>query len=206
MATVLIARDGKVLADRSYGVPDHAKYMPGTTVPNFPLRGLSAPINALAAQLAADDGKLAAFDSASIPAPTQVAKSVGSAYPQYVNRRIFTPIGAHRTVVDSTGAFSSNVDELYRLELGLENPRAFVPAFYPADKTPSTRRNATAGWTVGRNGGTTRWSAFGTPDGRQNAFVRFPDVRATIIILTDRPNFDAGTAAARIADRLFPKP
>jgi CubicO group peptidase (beta-lactamase class C family) len=202
MATVLIARDGKVLVDRSYGVPDHAKYMPGTTVPNFPLRGLAAPINALIAQLAVEDGKLAAFDAGAVPAPAQVAKGVGATYVQYVTRRIFTPIGAHKTVVDSAGAFQSNVDELYRLELGLENPRAFS-ATGPA-KSQDTRREA--GWTVGRNSGTTLWSAFGTPEGMQNAFVRFPEAHASIIILTDRPGFNASGAAARIADKLFPVP
>ena len=207
MATVLIARDGKVLVDRSYGVPDDPKYMPGTTVPNFPLLGLSTPINALVAQLAVVDGKLAAFDTAAMPTPAQVAKGVGSSYAQYVTRRIFTPIGAHKTTVEFTGAFSSNVDELYRLELGLENPRAFIPAnATTALSTSPTAHDETAGWTVGRNGATTLWSAFGTPTGMQNAFVRFPDTRATIIILTDRPNFDAGSAASRIADKLFPTP
>src|SRR5690348_4755134 len=42
MATVLVARDGEVLIDRSYGVPAQPKYMPTTAVPQFDLGGLSA--------------------------------------------------------------------------------------------------------------------------------------------------------------------
>ena len=201
MATVLVARDGKVLVDRSYGVPDNSKYMPGTTVPNFPLLGLSAPINALVAQLAAADGKLA-LERGVVPPASAIATGVGTTYSAYVTRRVFTPIGAHKTTVDSLGEFSSNVDELYRLELGLENQRAFI-AGNALSAAPPTR-DETAGWHVGRHGSTTLWSAFGTKDGTRNAFIRFPETRTTIIILTDRTTFDAGTAAARIADKLFP--
>src|SRR5690348_15590314 len=60
-ATVLVAENGKVLVDRSFGIPPQARYMPSTTVPNFPLGGLSAPFVTTAAVLAARDGKLS-FD------------------------------------------------------------------------------------------------------------------------------------------------
>ncbi|CAN5484624.1 hypothetical protein BH09GEM1_BH09GEM1_10390 [soil metagenome] len=201
MTTVLVARAGHVLVDRSYGVPDHARYMPGTTVPNFSLGGLSAPINALVAQLAAADGKLV-LEKGMIPSPALVAKGVGTTYAQYVSQRVFTPIGAHKTVVDTSGAFSSNVDELYRLELGLENPRAFARGVPPTQPV----RDESSGWHIGRHESTTLWSAFGTPAGMRNAFIRFPETRTTIIILTDRDTFDAGKAAARIVDKLFPSP
>ena len=206
MATVLVARDGHVLADRSYAIPDHKRYMPGTTVPNFALGGLSAPINALVAQLAAADGNLV-LENAVVPTAAVVAKSVGTTYTQYVTQRVFTPIGAHKTVVDSAGAFSSNVDELYRLELGLENPRAFARATAASGApTAQALHDASIGWSIDRHASTIRWTAFGTPAGMRNAFIRFPETRTTIIILTDRDTFDAGTAAARIADRLFPTP
>jgi cyanophycinase len=195
MATVLVARDGKVLIDRSYGVPDDPKYMPGTTVPNFPLRGLSAPINTLVAQLAVADGKLAAFDVTTMPVPAQVAKSVGATYAQYVTRRIFTPIGSHKTVVDSTGAFSSNVDELYRLELGLEHPRAFA---LPGAANPS--RDESLGWNIDNSRGTRQLGSFGTTSGMRNAFIRIPAKRISIIILSNRDDLNARAAAERIAD------
>ena len=196
MATVLIARDGKVLADRSYGVPDSPKYMPGTTVPNFPLLGLSAPINALVAQLAVGDAKLPALDAAPMPTPAQIAKGIGATYSQYVTRRIFTPIGAHKTVVDSLGAVSSNVDELYRLELGLENPRAFV---LPGIAMPA--RDESLGWNVDNSRGARQLSSYGTTSGTRNAFVRVPAKRITIIILSNRDDLNARLAAERIMER-----
>ncbi len=195
MATVLVAQDGRVLADRSYGVPDHARYMPGTTVPNFTLGGISTPINALVAQLAAADGKLV-VERGEVPSPSMVAKSEGTTYAQYVARRLFTPIGAHKTVVDSAGAFQSNVDELYRLELGLENPRAF-----DAPRAAATTRDASMGWSADTYRGAQRLSAFGTPSGMRNAFVRIPSRGITIIILTTRAELSARDVAEHIADR-----
>ncbi|HKN65127.1 MAG TPA: Type 1 glutamine amidotransferase-like domain-containing protein, partial [Gemmatimonadaceae bacterium] len=57
-AAVLVARNGKVLVDRSYGIPPQAHYMPTTTVPNFQLGGLSAGFDAMAALIAVREGKL----------------------------------------------------------------------------------------------------------------------------------------------------
>lgn len=206
-ATVLVARDGKVLVDQAYGVPDHPRYMPGTTVPNFPLGALSDPINALVAQLAVADGKL---DRDSIRGPRVaelVAKSVGSSYSQYVTRRVFAPVGAHKTVVDSGGAFASNVDELYRLELGLQSSRTFANDNASTGTAPASAvRDESLGWRVDRYRGLARWSAFGTADGMRNAFVRLPDRRVSIIILTDRDGVNARDIADRIADRLIVQP
>jgi hypothetical protein len=41
-ATVLVARQGKVIANRSFGVPPQARYMPTTTVPLFSLGEMSS--------------------------------------------------------------------------------------------------------------------------------------------------------------------
>jgi len=223
-ATVLVARDGKVLVDQAYGVPDHPRYMPGTTVPNFPLGELSDPINALVAQLAIADGKLRLDESLNgssgvtvgeylsraqaVPNGAKaladlVAKRTASGYPQLVARRIFTPIGAHKTVVDSSAAFASNVDELYRLELGLESSRTFAnDNASNGTATASVARDESLGWHVDQYRGLARWSAFGTADGRRNAFVRIPDRRLSIIILTDRDGVNAREIADRIAERL----
>jgi cyanophycinase len=195
-ATVLVARDGKVLLAESYGVPDHPSYMPGTTVPNFTLGRVSDPINALVAQLAVADGKLKTADMATA---ASVAKGVGTSYSAYVTRRVFTPIGAHKTVVDSSGAFASNVDELYRMELGLENPRAFSP-----DTGATIARDESLGWKADMYHGLRRLSAYGSADGMRNAFVRIPEKRVSIIILTDRDRFNARDIADRIVERLVP--
>ena len=201
-ATLLVARDGKVLLDQAYGIPDHPRYMPGTTVPNFPLGDIARPINALVAQLAIADGKLPA--TATDAEPGAVAKAVGSTYMQYATRRVFTPIGVHKTVVDSTGTFASNVDELYRLELGLENSRAFVPDnAITGLPTQLTSRNESLGWTVDRFHGAERWSAFGTSNGMRSAFVRFPQQRVAIIILTDRDGLNARDIAEALASVLL---
>ena len=198
MTTVLVAQEGRVLVDRSYGVPDHPRYMPGTTVPNFTLGGLSTPINALVAQLAVADGKLA-IENGSVPPAAVVAQRVGTTYSQYVARRLFTPIGAHKTTVDSIGAFSSNVDELYRLELGLENPHTF-----DAPRTTGASRNASLGWNVDTTHDAQRFSAFGTSSGARNAFIRIPSRALTVIILSDRDNLSARSAAERIIERFLP--
>ena len=202
-ATVLVARDGKVLLDQAYGVPDHPRYMPGTTVPNFPLGELSDPINALVAQLAIADGKLKRESIRGARIAELVAQSVGSSYAQYVTRRVFTPIGAHKSVVDSSGAFASNVDELYRLELGLQSSRTFANATALSGTAPANAiRDESLGWHVDRFRGLARWSAFGTADGMRNAFVRIPDRRVSIIILTDGDGVNAREIADRIAERL----
>jgi cyanophycinase len=221
MATILVARDGEVLVDRSYGVPDHPRYMPGTTVPNFPLGAMSDPINALVAQLAITDGKLSLDEPLGSGTVTVgqylsnphltpggaklladlIARHTGGSYSAYVTRRVFTPIGAHKTVVDASGAFQSNVDELYRLELGLENSRAFVGEGNTADD----KRDEALGWHSDLLVGLTRLSAFGTASGRRTAFMRIPERHAVIIILTDRDTLDAQEIADRIAERLLSK-
>ncbi len=192
-ATVLVAEDGRVLADEAYGVPDQPRYLPRTTAPNFALGGIAAPLDSLAS-------RLAARDSAARP-DERLGKR---AYPQFVARRVFTPVGAHRTTVDAAGAFRSNVDELYRLSFAFdprETPAALGgPA--PTDGPPDALDASASGWQVDRVGGLTRLSAFATPDGRRGAFVRIPDRRATIVILSDRDAVDARGLAERIAERL----
>ena len=178
-ATVLVAQDGKVFIDQAYGVPDHPKYTPATTVPNFALGELSAPITALVDQLLPPTDK--------------------QTFPQRVNRSVGAPVGWHKTVADSGGQISSNVDELYRLALGLESSRTFASDSTRAGTAPDYTR----GWRTDRFQGLTRLSAYGTADGRRNAFVRIPERKAAIIILTDSDATDARALADRIVERLL---
>jgi cyanophycinase len=180
-ATVLVARAGKVLVNRSYGIPLHPKYTPTTTLPNFPLGEIAATFQAVAAQL---------------------PRSSGASYRQFLTRALFTPVGINRTTVDSNGAMQSNVDELYRWELGLEYPRTFVRDTSGAP-TDAPAPDPALGWRADRMRGLSRLSAFGTTDGHRNAFVRFPDERAAIIVLTSSDEIDARAIADRIAERLF---
>jgi len=185
-ATVLVAQDGRVLADEAYGVPDQPRYLPRTTAPNFALGGMAAPLDSVAAWIAAHDARARPDE-----------RIGGRAYPQFVARRIFTPVGAHRTTVDTAGAFRSNVDELYRLSLAFDPREVRDTAGVPAPP------DSALGWHADRVRGLTRLSAFATPDGRRGAFVRIPERRLTLVILTDRDDVDARGIADRIAERLL---
>src|SRR3954470_5186843 len=225
-ATVLVARNGTVLVNRSYGIPPQARYMPTTSVPNFALGGLSAGFDAMAALIAAREGKLSLDEPIGTQAGATtvreyltmqswpdsgrqlaalVARRMGTPFTQLVTRRIFTPIGAHRTIVGSDGLLQSNVDELYRWELGLENYRDFAADSLPATDGSSDVRQLPmrAGWRADSYRGVTRYAEDGTPSGRRNAFVRIPESKATIIILTDSDAVDARALADAITDRLL---
>jgi cyanophycinase len=226
-ATVLVAQNGRVLVDRSYGIPPQAKYMPTTTVPNFALGGLSAGFGATAALLLARDGK---FSLEQTMTPTSsvtlreyleaeapwadsgkqlaelVSKQGGTPYNQLVTRRIFTPIGAHKTVVSPDGPMESNVDELYRWELALEHNREFgVDSTAATDGSTDVRQQPSlrgAGWNAESYHGVNRFTEYGTTNGHRNAFVRIPDRKAVVIILTNSNGFDARAAADAITGRL----
>jgi cyanophycinase len=211
IATVLVAQNGKVFIDAAYGIPPQRKYMPETTIPNFPLLGLSSGFNAAAIIGLEHDGKLK-FDD---PFPdgsglsvrgvllqyehsasrrrailALIAKKGGASYTAQITRRIYTPIGMHKTVVDSaTGEFHSNVDELYRWELGMTDIKGL--------------RQGAFGWRIDNFKGNVRESEFGTSDGKRNAFVRFPAQHAVIIILTSSPTADTQGIAERISQRLL---
>jgi hypothetical protein len=153
--------------------------MPATTVPNFALGGVGAPIEALVKQLATANDKLGLN--------------------QRLTRYIGAAAGWHKTVADSSGMISSNVDELYRLSLVSESARNFRADSASTNPAP----DFSLGWNSDVVHGVTRLSAFGTSDGKRNAFVRIPDRRATIIILSDGAQVDAKGIADRIAQRLL---
>ena len=70
---------------------------------------------------------------------------------------------------------------------------------------PDPRRafDVVKGWSVDQFHGVPRLAAYGTPDGKRNAFMRFPDRHAVVIVLTADDNADAKGLAERIADRTF---
>jgi cyanophycinase len=217
-ATVLVAQNGKVFAARSYGVPAQRRYMPTTTMPNFALGGLSEALNAVLARAAIREVRLTPDEQLASGVSVRsyltherdvpdgdrrlaelLTKKVGS-YQQLLTRALYAPTGMHKTVADSlTGAFSSNVDELYRLELVLTAPRASADA---GDAANSRALDA-FGWRVDSYHGVARESQYATGDGKRGGWVRFPERRAAIIILTDSDGVDAKALADRIADRLL---
>ena len=158
-ATVLVAQNGKILVNTSYNVPPQRRYMPTTTSPNFELGEISEFLNAAAKARVTAEGNVS--------------------YAQMVQRGLTGPSGMPHTRVDtSTRRFSSNVDELYRVDRVLA-----------ADGDGNSAAEKSA--------------AYGTTDGKRHAFVRYPSRQAAIIILTGSDAVDARAMADRIMTRLL---
>ena len=169
-ATVLVAQDGKVLVNAAYGVPPQPRHTPETAMPNVPLLGLSAVLNAALVP-----------DSSGRVGPTSV-------------RRVLLTGGMQRVTYDSVSrTWQGNVDDLYRFEQGRTALRPGVP-----DTATVVR-----GFATDTVRGMRRHSVFGAADGRRAAWVRYPERRATILVLTSDDAADARGMAQRIADRLF---
>ena len=97
------------------------------------------------------------------------------------------------TYDSASRSWQGNVDDLYRFEQGRTALRPGVP-----DTTTAVR-----GFTTDTVRGMRRQSVFGTADGRRAAWIRYPERRTTILLLTSDDAADARGMAQRIADRLF---
>jgi len=235
-ATVLVAQNGNVLVDKSYGIPEQPRYMPTTTVPQFALGGISRVYEAVAAQALEHDGALKSTDTlaegatvsqflsgernvangdslvaALIAARAEAepprggrggrggrgasAPNPAAAYNAYLARHVYTPVGEHKTSATANGEVHSDVDELYRFELGLENPAAFVRAANADAFDPRL------GWQADKFDGMERLSAFAAPNGRRGAFVRVPEKDLTVIVLTNDDTADAKAIADDIVEK-----
>lgn len=226
MATVLVARGGEVLIDKAYGIAPQPKYMPATTMPQFALGGLSAGFLAAAARVAERENHLS-LDDPIVPGEAMsireylasatswpdsgrklaelIGKRTGTPFQQFATRRVLTPIGAHKTKISPDGQVESDVDELYRFELGLESNRAFgADGGVATDGSSDVKQEGNGnipGWESTAPGGVARYAEYGTTSGRRNAFVRLPEHRTTIIILSNSDSVDA----RGLADRLLAK-
>ena len=198
-ATVLVAMKGDVFIDQAYGIAAQPRFMPRTTLPQFSLGDISTVWSALCAQLpaqAARGGRGAANpDSAPPTAPAGAGRGRGRGGPppsplQQCVSRISSVIGAHQSVSTDGKDVQSSVDELYRLGLGLDVPNTWRDADY------------TKGWTVDTYKGQQRVAAYATADGKRAAFVRLPEMHATVIILTNDANADARGMSEKILDRM----
>jgi cyanophycinase len=192
-ATVLVAQDGKVLVNKSWGISVQPRYMPTTTVPQFALGATSGVFASLCSQLPdAPAGRGAGGTRDSTQADTvPAAVAAMTPFQRCVARQVSMPIGMHKTTATADGQVQSSVDELYRLALGLENPRTWRDI------------DGTKGWEAETSSSLTRLAAYGADGGRRNAFVRVPDRRAVVIVLTNDDQADAKGTANRILDRLF---
>ncbi len=193
-AQVVIAQNGKVFAARSYGIQDQPHFMPTTTVPQFWLGDMGAVFTAICDQMppAPARGGNGGGRGANQPPQTPLQRCIG---------RVSTPIGMHKTNATAEGQVMSDADELYRLSLGLGAAKTFVR------DTTGGAEGATfddaKGWTADTYKGGARLSVYGAPGGKKHAFVRIPDRKATIIILTNDDSADARMLADRISDRLI---
>ncbi len=210
-ATVLVAQNGKVFIDQSFGIPAQPKFMPTTTVPNFSLGGITKVFEAICAQVPEPAGRgrgAAAPDSAGAAGRGRGGPPASPLTPfqRCVTQRASSPVGMHKTTATEAGDVLSNVDELYRLALGLEVPRTYTRGASADSGAARESIDASKGWEVDSYRGTTRYSAYGPDAGKRNAFVRIPDKHATIIILTNDATADARGIAETITDRLIAKP
>jgi cyanophycinase len=200
-ATVLVAQNGSVLVDRSYGIPDQNRYMPTTTVPQFNVGGITEIFNALCAQIPEPPpgrGRAGAATDTVAGRGRGRAADPGTPFQSCITRRVSTPVGLHKTTATADGQVQSNVDELYRVSLGLENPRTYV-----RDTTSTGTIDRTKNWEPDTYRGVARLSAYAAAGGKRGAFVRIPDKHATIIILTNDESADAKGMADKITDRLL---
>jgi cyanophycinase len=109
-------------------------------------------------------------------------------------RRVLAVGGMQRVTYDSSSrSWSGNVDDLYRFEQGRT---ALLPG--ARDTATSVR-----GFVTDTVNGMRRHAAFGAGNGRRSAWVRYPERRTTILVLTTDDSADADAITRRIADRLF---
>ncbi|HEX4936780.1 MAG TPA: Type 1 glutamine amidotransferase-like domain-containing protein [Gemmatimonadaceae bacterium] len=203
-ATVLVAQDGKVLADRAYGIAPQPRYMPETTVPQFALGDMTAIFAAICDQVPEPPARgRAAPDSALPPAAAAQREREAAMTPlqRCVAQRAATPVGLRKTTATPEGEVQSSVDELYRVSLGLEHPPTYARGA-AGDGAPRRPIDGARGWEGDRWRGVARYRAFTRAGGKRGAFVRIPERRTTIIILTNDDEGDASAMADTIAERL----
>jgi hypothetical protein len=109
----------------------------------------------------------------------------------------------HKTSATPSGDVQSDVDELYRLALGLENPRTYSRGGAADASGDRGSIDYARGWEADTFHGVARFSAFGAAGGKRDAFVRIPDKHAAIIILTNDETADARGMAEKIAEQLM---
>jgi len=188
-----VAQEGNVLVDHAFGIPAQDRYMPRTTLPQFELGEIARTFTSLCEQLPPPAARGRGTPDTTAAAAAGRGRGRGGPPPsplQSCVTRVSQPVGAQHTMSPDSQHVHSNVDALYRISLGLE--------------VPTTWRNAdyTRGWTVDRYRGATRLAAYATPDRKRAAFIRVPERKVSVIILTNDANADARGMATRILDRL----
>jgi len=175
-ASVLVAQDGKVFIDKSYGIGPQPKYMPTTTVPQFAVGGIADVFTGFCAQL---------------PIPRE------RCLPGVLNA-----VGMHKSGQPAVLGTMSSVDELYRWAQMLPVARVVVNPTITSEEFNRTF-DVNRGWQSDTYRGGPRYRAFGLPEGKRSAFVRLPDRQVTIVVLTNDDAAEAASIADRITDRML---
>ena len=181
-ATVLVAQNGDVFVDRAFGIPRQDRYMPRTTAPQFPIGDIKEVFTSLCSQV-----------------PPKAPTGEGERRPVFhasaldeCVARLSGAVGLHKTIVPpGSHEIVSDVDELYRLELGLEDSSIWPKA------------DSSKGWAIDTFKGVQRIAAYATKQGERAAFVRIPSRHATVIILANDPHADARGMSERILEKLL---
>ncbi|MEO6447576.1 MAG: Type 1 glutamine amidotransferase-like domain-containing protein [Gemmatimonadaceae bacterium] len=196
-ATVLVAKDGKVLVDRSFGIPPQPRYMPTTTVPQFSLGRISDVFTGICSQLSEPTSIGVTYT------PSDSATPVMNQFQRCVAQRASSPVGLHKTVATDSGEVFSNVDELYRMSLGLEQPLTYSRVTSGDAGANREGIDRSRGWEQDRYRGVARYRAFASAGGRRGVFVRVPERKATILILTNDESADVRGMSDAIAEKLL---
>lgn len=188
-AAVLVAHEGRVLVNRAFGIPAQPKYTPRTTVPVFTLGAIAGIFQGICDQLPEPPARQGADTTAAAPM---------TPFQRCVSQRAGAPVGLRKTMATASGEVKSNVDELYRVALALQQG-SYARAGSNEPGVPRRPIDATRGWETDDVSGAARFRAFATTNGRRSAFVRIPSREITILVLTN----DEGADARGIADRLL---
>ncbi len=217
-ATVLVARNGEVFIDRSFGIPAQPKYMPTTALPQFAIGGISDVIAAICTQMPAPPprgGRGATPDTTAAGAGRGTATATAGAAATTGNghgaRRRRT---SRRNTSDPSSDMRIGTVVLPRRDASDRSERGRSrcnPAWMSCTDWRSawTRRppirnvDYAKGWVADSYKGVARLSAFGAAGGKRAAFVRIPDQHAAIIILTNDDTADAKGMADQITDKLL---
>lgn len=109
-------------------------------------------------------------------------------------RRVTAIGGMQRARYDSTAQnWTANVDDLYRFELGRFGARGGA-----RDSTPLP-----SAFAVDTVGGRVRHAAYAGSNGTRAAWVRYPDQRAVVLVLTNDATADARAIAEQLAAWAF---
>jgi cyanophycinase len=229
-ATILVAQDGNVLVDKGYGIPPNtaanAKYIATTTIPQFPLGALALAHHAIVAQLAVNQGRAklddplvdggsltlrqyfdrpADFAANSKAFADFINRKTGTAFPASVRSNVWGRTGiTNKTTAAADGLIQSNVDELFRFDLGLSVPSVISRDSTGAAATGGTSRgiDPTFGWTADKYKGVNRYTLLGGSAGAGNVYVRIPDRKLSIIMLTNTNDAAVKAIAEKITDKL----